>query len=295
MTSANDTIVNPRDSVLRKRDRSIGAILVDSGRLRPESAERILAHQKEHRLRFGEAGLALGLISEEDVRFALANQFEYTYLAPGEGPVTTEVIAAYQPNHRCVEAMRALRSQLMLRWLDSQAEYKSLAIVSAEDGVGRSFVTANLAVVFSQLGERTLLIDANLRAPRMHEFFKLENRAGLASVLGDRAEGEPIIHIRAFTGLSVLPAGPIPPNPQELLSRPTFKNLIDAAATRFDVILIDTPSWKQGADAQIIAARARAAILVTRPDYSSVNDAVEFVDLLGQSGTQVLGAVVNQF
>jgi chain length determinant protein tyrosine kinase EpsG len=246
-------------------------------------------------LRFGEAGLALGLISEEDVRFALANQFEYTYLAPGEGPVSSDVVAAYQPNHPCVEALRVLRSQLMLRWLDSSAEYKSLAIVSTEDKVGRSFITANLAVVFSQLGERTLLIDANLRAPRMHEYFKLENRAGLASVLGERTDGEPIIHIRAFAGLSVLPAGPPTPNPQELLSRPSFRNLIEAAASRYDVILIDTPSWRQGADAQIIAARARAAILVSRPDYSSVNSAVEFVDLLGQSGAQVLGAVVNQF
>ena len=293
--SSTESLFQPREALLRQRDRSIGAILVDSGRLQPEAAEKILAHQKERGIRFGEAGLALGLISEEDVRYALANQFEYTYLPPGEGPVTSEVIAAYQPGHPCVEALRALRSQLMLRWLDSTAEFKSLALVSAEDGVGHSFVTANLAVVFSQLGERTLLIDANLRMPRMHELFKLENRVGLASILGDRTEGDPIIHIRAFAGLSVLPAGPIPPNPQELLSRPAFPELIKAATERYDVVLIDTPSWKQGADAQIIAARARAAILVTRTDYSSVHAAVEFVDLLGQSGTQVLGAVVNQF
>jgi receptor protein-tyrosine kinase len=276
-------------------DRSIGGILVDAGRLTPELAERVLRHQKEHNLRFGDAALALGVLNEEDIRFALAHQFEYTYLAPGERPATAEVVAAYQPNHRCVEAIRALRSQLMLRWLDNRVDRKSLAVVSAEKRVGRSFVTANLAVVFSQLGERTLLIDANLRSPSLHQLFHVENRVGLSSMLGVGMGHEPIVQLPAFVGLSIMPAGPLSPNPQELLSRPAFRTLVDRAVEHYDVVLIDTPSWSQGADAQIIAARAGAALLVTRLDYTSVNTANNFVETLSQSGCQVLGAIMNQF
>jgi chain length determinant protein tyrosine kinase EpsG len=277
------------------KERSIGAILVDAGRLSPDVAEKVLRYQKDHDLRFGDAALAMGVLSEDDVRFALANQFEYTYVSPGSNPATVEVVAAYQPNSPCVEAMRALRSQLMLRWLDNRVDRKSLAVVGCESKVGRSFIAANLAVVFSQLGERTLLIDANLREPSLHQLFKSENRVGLSSYLGGSVTEPPIFELSAFVGLSLLPSGPLPPNPQELLSRHSFTNLIQTVVQKYDVVLIDTPSWSEGADAQIIGSRAGAALLVTRLDFSSVNSATNFVETLGQSDCRVLGAVLNSF
>ena len=277
------------------RERSIGAILIDAGRLTPDLAEKVLRYQKDHGVRFGDAAVAMGVLSEDDVRFALAHQFEYTYLAPGTNPATAEVVAAYKPNSPCVEAMRALRSQLMLRWLDNRVDRKSLAIVSVESNVGRSFTIANLAVVFSQLGERTLLIDANLRSPRLHEVFKVENKVGLSTVLGGSGGGPPIIELSAFVGLSLITSGAVPPNPQELLSRPAFRGLIDSVVEQYDVVLIDTPSWTEGADAQIIASRAGAALLVARLDHTSINAATNFVETLGQSGCRVLGSVLNKF
>lgn len=295
MISSLDDVFDTRSALLAKPDRSIGGILIDAGRLSPENAERVLAFQRERGLRFGEAAIALGLLTQEDLRFALAMQFDYTYLAPGERPVARDVVAAYQPENQSVEAVRSLRSQLALRWLDNRAERKALAIVSAEDGAGRSFVTANLGVVFSQLGERTLVVDANLRQPRLHEMFKLDNRVGLSSFLGDRSDLPPVTHLTSFVGLSVLTAGPTPPNPQELLSRSNFRRLFEGAIGHYDVILVDTPSWQQGADAQIIASRAGAALLVTRPDHTEVGPAADFVETLGQSGVQVLGAIVNQY
>ena len=277
------------------RERSIGAILVDAGRLSPDAAEKVLRYQKDHDMRFGDAALALGVLNEDDVRFALANQFEYTYVSPGSNPATADVVAAYQPRSPCVEAMRALRSQLMLRWLDNRVDRKSLAVVGCETKVGRSFIAANLSVVFSQLGEKTLLIDANLREPTLHKLFKLENRVGLSTYLGGSISQIPTIELPAFVGLSLLPSGPTPPNPQELLSRPAFTTLIESVVQDYDVVLIDTPSWSEGADAQIIGSRAGAALLITRLDYSSVNSATNFVETLGQSDCRVLGAVLNSF
>ena len=165
--------------------RTLGAILIDSGQLQPEDAERVLQYQKQHNLRFGEAAVRLGLISEADIQFALSRQFAYAYLrkTPGEArPLSDELVAAYQPFSPRVEQLRAIRSQLMLRWFDRAEERQVLTVVGAERGEGRSHLAANLAIVFSQLGERTLLVDADMREPRQHYLFHLENQIGLSTL-----------------------------------------------------------------------------------------------------------------
>ena len=146
-------------------DRSIGAILVESGKLTQENAEPILRLQQEENLPFGEAAVKLGMLSPKDIQFALAHQYDYPYLMPGDGTVSNELLAAYQPFSPQVEALRGLRSQLLLRWFSGSREQKMLSIVSPGEGEGRSYLAANLALVFAQLGERTLLIDADMRAP----------------------------------------------------------------------------------------------------------------------------------
>src|SRR6185503_6302746 len=118
---------------------------------------------------------------------------------------------------------------------------RTLAITSPGAREGRSFIAANLAVVFAQLGQRTLLIDADFRAPRQQAIFNISDRFGLSSVLSGRADLSAAVPVSGLTGLSVLPAGPLPPNPLELLSRPSFAALLGKAQAEYDVILIDTP------------------------------------------------------
>ena len=101
------------------RGRSIGAILIDTGRLSAENAERILRLQKEQGKRFGDAAIELGLLNEDDIRFALSSQFDYPYLLAGDNSLSQELVAAYKPFSPAVEQLRALRSQLMLRWFDA--------------------------------------------------------------------------------------------------------------------------------------------------------------------------------
>jgi len=104
-----------------KSNGSIGAILVDSGRLSPENAEVVLRLQKERGLRFGDAAIELGFVTEQDIQHALSNQYDYPYLLPGDRRIDESVIAAFQPFNRVVEQLRVLRSQLMLRWYDPLA------------------------------------------------------------------------------------------------------------------------------------------------------------------------------
>lgn len=281
--------VNPLDA-----SRSIGAILIDSGKLALDDVERILHVQREHGQRFGDAAVGLGLLTLEDIQFALARQYDYPYLLAGQGEVSEELVAAYQPFSYQVEALRALRSQLMVRWFTGEEERKTLAIVSPGYGEGRSYLAANLAVVFSQLGEHTLLIDADLRNPRQHELFKLDNNSGLSSILSNRGDVSDIRRIPSFMDLSVLCAGPVPPNPQELLGRPLFSKLLEEMASEFDVIIIDTPAAEEFADVQNIAIRAGSALLLVRAQQTRMSDLRDLAKTLVNSGVVVVGSVLNE-
>jgi protein-tyrosine kinase len=275
--------------------RTIGAILVDSGKLSAADAERIMRHQKEKNLRFGDAALALNLLTQQDIDQAFASQYNYPYLLKGEGKVSTELIAAYEPFSPQVEALRALRSQLMLRWFTGEADHKMLAITSAGRSEGRSHIAANLAVIFSQLGERTLLIDADMRNPRQHAIFGVPNSTGLSSILAGRGGVEAIQRIPDFVALSLLTAGPVPPNPQELLGRATFPEMLNTVLLNYDVILIDTPPANEVADTQMIAARAGAALIVARKHQSSLAATQQLGERLTQVGVNLVGSALTEF
>ncbi len=279
---------------LPRANRTIGAILMDAGLLSAEDAEQILRLQRQNNLRFGEAAIRLGLLTEADIQYALARQFDYAYLRMSEHKaVSEEVIAAYQPFSATVERLRAVRSQLMLRWFDKSEHRQTMAIVGPSRNDGRSYLAANLAVVFAQLGERTLLIDADMRQPRQHELFMLQNKVGLSTLLAHRSREEAIVRITDLVGLSVLPAGPVPPNPSELLNRPAFDELISHVRSSYDVVLIDTPSLSSGEDAAMIAVRTGAVLAVARTKQTRVAAFDDMVVGLTNAGVAVVGTVLN--
>ena len=257
----------------------------------------VLLVQKEHNLRFGDAAIRLGLLTEADIQYALSRQFAYAYLrkSPGDKkPVSDELVAAYEPFSPRVEQLRAIRSQLMLRWFDKADNRQILTIVGTERGEGRSNLAANLAVVFSQLGERTLLVDADLRNPRQHELFFLENKIGLSTVLSGRSREEAIVRIPDLAGLCVLPAGPVPPNPLELLNRLNFDEFMLQVKTTFDVVIIDTPAMSVAEDAAMIAVRTGAALAVAQSSRTRVAAFGDLVQGLMNAGVNVVGSVLNE-
>lgn len=289
--ATNVTKLVPPDS-----NRSIGTIMVDSGRISLEEAEQILRVQKQEGIRFGEAAIKLGLLNAEDIQFALAHQYGYPCLRRGQSRISEEMVAAYEPRSAAVEALRALRSQLMLRWFASDSgNKKMLAIVGPGPGEGRSYLAANLAIVFSQLGESTLLIDADMRQGRQHQLFHVENYSGLSTVLAGRSPTAPVLRLAELEALSILTAGPVPPNPQELLGRDVFPKLMEKFSQMFDVIIIDTPAGTDYADAQTIAARVGGALMVLRQDETSLEDASQYARNLAELGVTIVGAILNDF
>jgi protein-tyrosine kinase len=293
MSKTADRAIKTREIPL-DRGRAIGAILIEQGRLNVEDVEEIQAFANLHGLRFGDAAVQLQRLSQLDIESAIAQQYNYPVLARGgDSGVADDVIAGYQPQSEAVEPLRALRSQLILRWLNG-TKRKVLAVTSAERGDGRSWLAANLATMFAQLGERTLLIDADMRHPRQHRLFNIDNSVGLSALLTGRAGREIARRIHPQLRLYVLPAGVLPPNPQELLARQVFEVVVDHFAAQFSVVIVDTPAISETADAQILAANAGSAILVARRNHTLQSKLLNAMDTLTQTGVNVIGSVMNE-
>jgi protein-tyrosine kinase len=282
--------------------RPIGAILVEAGKLDAARIEQVLAYQREHGLRFGEAATALGFVTADDVLFALAQQFNYPYAPEARRASYPELVTRNDPYSRQAEAFRAVRSQLMARvWGDGAGTPRAagarpaLAVVSPESGDGKTFFAANLAVVLAQLGGRTLLVDGDMRGPRQHEVFQLSNDTGLSNILSGRADRQVVQAVPGVPSLYVLPVGVTPPNPLELVERPVFAQLLRELTSRFDHVVVDTPAHVYGADGPVIASRCGAALMVARRNSSRLASLQHLVSVFGGGATTIAGVLLNEF
>lgn len=277
-------------------DRSIGAIISETRNLSAEAIEQILNYQREKGVRFGEAAIALGFASADDVLFALAQQFHYPYAPEERRKLNPELVTMNQPFSVQAEAFRAIRSQITTRvFAEDDGPRRALAVVSPESGDGKTYFAANLAVTLAQLGGRTLLVDADMRGPRQHEVFGLENNAGLSGILSGRAESKVVQQAQGIPSLFVLPVGITPPNPLELVERPAFSLLIRELIAKFDHVVVDTPAMIYGADATCIAARCGAALVIARRNESRVGALQNLVSTLADTPAKLAGVVMNEF
>jgi protein-tyrosine kinase len=290
MNTTNPTLM----SKIQSASRSIGAILVDAGKLTAPDADRILKIQREQGLKFGEAAIQLGLLTENDILYALSVQFNHPYLS-GASPrqaLSDDLVAAYRPFSKEGEHVRTLRSQLQMRLFDENHKHKALAVVSPGRGEGRSYLAANLAIAFAQSGERTLLIDGNMREPAQHKLFNLDNDNGLSKLLAGRIDDRVVNFVGGLPGLGVLTSGPTPPNPTELLGRHAFEAILTKSAMSFDVVIIDTPAVDSGMDAELLARFAGAALVIARSNLTPMAEFNGMVERMRQNGTQVVGSVL---
>jgi chain length determinant protein tyrosine kinase EpsG len=274
-------------------DRALGDIFRETRQLSTEQIDQILAHQQAHGTLFGESAVALSLVENNDVLWALSQQFHYPYAPVDRKQFNPELITATTPFSDVSETFRSIRSQLM-RSFEHLSERRALAVVSADDGDGKTFVAANLAIAFSQLGRRTLLIDGNMRAPRLHQVFGIENVGGLSSILSGRQAKHALVPVADLPSLFILPVGTLPPNPLELLESPAFGRLIGDLLGKFDHVIVDTPSARVGADAGVIAARCGAFLSLALQGRTRMDSMLELVQSLSSASTQAVGFVLNE-
>ncbi|MCV2349271.1 polysaccharide biosynthesis tyrosine autokinase [Paucibacter sp. Y2R2-4] len=283
-----------KESGTAPQERSIGLIIAEANNLSAEQVERVLAHQRTSGLKFGEAAIALGLVKGEDVVWALSQQFHYPYSASGSKQSNAELVMANQPFGEQAERFRVLRRQIIMRMFSGEAPKRAVAVVSPDSGDGKTFFAANLAIAFSQLGGRTLLVDADMRSPRLHEIFGINNSSGLSGILAGRPESNVIHPLADLPSLFVMPVGTQPPNPTELLERPAFGLLMQELVNKFDYVIVDTPAASFGADFAVIAARCGAALALARKDKTSVDALKDMSAVLNNTPGSLVGVVMNE-
>lgn len=255
--------------------------------------QKVLVHQKERGGRFGEAAVALGFATEQQVAEVLSRQYRYAH-GGANGLRHADLIVANEPFSAGAEVFRSIRAQLKLRSAGS-ATRPAIAVLSAGRGEGKSYFAANLAVAFSQLGERTLLIDANLRSPRQQSIFAVDESSGLSNVLAARSESHAVLPVQGLPNLFVLPVGPVPPNPLELVESGRFAAMLAMVSANFDHVVVDTPAFSDGMDCAVIAATCRLALIVVRRDRTAMNGVQDLVAALSRSPAEVAGVVLNDF
>ena len=290
-------------------------VLLARFRLTSEAADTVYQLMDSGSLSFSEAALHLGFVTREQVDDALA-WAQRKSRSENEGLIETAMrriaadrqvvphqgekvkpgpllILAHDADNPRSEKIRALRTELLLL-SDNSSGANTVALLSACPGEGRSQLAAELAISFSQLGRRALLVDADLRQPKQHSLFGSSNLAGLAEAIARNQK--PMFHpVDGLPQLSLLTSGIIPPNPLELLSDGRFAKLLQDWRKSFDFVVLDTPPVRSYADGLAVATLAGKVLVISRGQRTSFKDTRDLLRRLGTTQSQILGAVINYF
>lgn len=203
-----------------------------------------------------------------------------------------ELVPHARPRTLASEAYRSLRTALLL---SSARELKVIAVTSAMAGEGKTATATNLAVVLAQLGRPVLIVDCDLRKPRLHQVFQVSNRVGLVHLLTASAETDAVVLPTEVPNLYMVPSGPIPPNPSELLASDRMREWLGSMRGRFEYVIIDTPPVLAVTDSTIIGAQTDGIVLTLRAGKVTREEARLCRDRLRLADIRVLGAVLNRY
>lgn len=190
------------------------------------------------------------------------------------------------------EAFRTLRTNL--RFVSPDQELKTILLTSVGPGDGKSTVSANLAVAFAQSGRKVALVGCDLRKPVLHKIFSMDNSVGLTALLtGNATIDEVIMSMEEVPDLDVIPTGPVPPNPAELLQSKAMANFIGELRERYDVVLFDGAPVIAVTDSAVMANQVDGTVLVIRAHEVPNDVAIHAKNLLEQANARLLGVVLN--
>lgn len=202
------------------------------------------------------------------------------------------LVAKNNPRSPISEQYRTIRTNIQFSTVDKKI--RSILVTSSSPSEGKSTTAGNLAVVFAQQGKRVLLVDSDLRRPTLEFVFDITNNIGLTNVLMKQSSLAQAVYQTDEENLYILPCGPIPPNPAELLASKAMDELVEQMYKEFDIVLFDSPPILAVTDAQILAARCDGTILVVRSAKSDKDEIRKAKELLDSVNAHLLGAVLNR-
>ena len=243
---------------------------------------RLKAAKEPARLEAGEAGVTAPV--------AAAAPF-VAEVGKAERPDGIELVPHLFPNSRLAESYRSIRTALLLSSADSPV--KTVAVTSALPGEGKTVTVANLAVTLAQSGKTVLIVDADLRRPRQHRLFKVKNTFGLTTYLTDSIELKSVVKSTDIPNLFLINAGPVPPNPAELLGSEKMTRFIRMMSEECDHVLFDLPPMMEISDALVLGAKVDGLVLVVHGDKTSREALKKTREKLDLLKVRTIGVVIN--
>lgn len=202
------------------------------------------------------------------------------------------LITYSNPESIITEEYRTIRTNI--QFLMKEQKYKSILMTSPSLNEGKSTTIANLAVSMAQQKEKVLVIDADLRNPRIHAIFRLNNSIGLSSILANSSLVDEAIKKTYMKNLDILPSGPIPDNPAELLGSKEFNELLTTLLQTYDVILIDSPPVLEVTDTKLLANQCDSVVLVLKQGKSKIDKTIEAKKVLKFAKAKLIGVIINE-
>jgi tyrosine-protein kinase Etk/Wzc len=253
-------------------------------------------------------GLAIGLIiiknyfdntikTPEDIEkkgITFLSWVPYYKIDSGNNELNRDLAALNEQDSPISESFRAIRARIMHSRIDSELP-KVILVTSPAQSEGKTFVSVNLALSNAQSGKKTLLIDCDLRLPRIQNVMNVNKKPGLADYLVNKAKLEEIIRKTTINNLNFIPAGTGPANPAEMLESESMRNFLIEIRDFFDVIIIDSPPIVAVIDAEILSKQVDGTILVISADKTEIRLMKDAVDLIKKNQVSFLGTILNNF
>jgi tyrosine-protein kinase Etk/Wzc len=214
--------------------------------------------------------------------------------ASSNGTNEFEFIVHKKPDSVVSEAFKALRTRIQFSKVEAD-EIKTILVTSSTASEGKTMICSNLAGTFAHSDKKTLIIDCDLRKPRIHNFFNINRYPGLIDYLFDRVNFDEIVRHTEMKNLDVITAGTIPPNPSEMIESKKMKNFLEDMKSKYDCILVDSPPLIAVTDSEILARLVDASILVVSSNTTEVDLMERSIQLLSQENVSFIGTVLNNF
>lgn len=197
------------------------------------------------------------------------------------------------PSDLNTEQFNTIRTNIEFSNIDDKV-IKTMMITSSTPSEGKSTVSANLAVAFAKQGKKVALVDSDLRRPTINATFSISNPVGLTNYLTSKnVNANSILYKTSVNNLYVIPSGPIPPNPSELIGSLRMKKLTEALKERLDLVIYDAPPLLSVTDSQILSTRVDGTILIIRENHTEKQDVKEAVGLLKHVKGRIIGSILN--
>jgi succinoglycan biosynthesis transport protein ExoP len=229
------------------------------------------------------------------------SKYKYSYSSGKEGPRSNDILTRVKgielinelyPQFYISEDYRTVRTSILLS--SASTPPKAITFSSSLPQEGKTATVANIAVAFAQLKKEVLVLDADLRKPRLHRIFKIRNGVGLSSYLTGRSSFEEVIQKTSVDNVWLIPSGPLPPNPAELLGSEKMKELIEEAKSRFDFVLIDTPPVLAVIDPIITSSLSDGTVFIVKAGETSRKPFLKAVEEFEKAKSRIIGVLFNE-